>query len=294
MAGAQKLSEVAISGPGGSEGRTAASELRLRTGSSLVLAAVALAAALMGGWFLAVVWTGAATLVAAEWIAMTRARPDRPLLGIAVAGLPALQIAALSGSPGIAVVTAGLIVIATVVAAPGGRDRAWALGAYAVAAAIALVPSALRGDPGSGLAAILWLFAVVWGTDVAAYFIGRALGGPKLWPAVSPGKTWSGAAGGLLAGTVAGLGVVAAHDAWRGASGPLSGILLASAAASVASQLGDLGESAMKRRFGVKDSGQLIPGHGGAMDRLDGFGAVTLLIGIVALATAAGRSAGAP
>ena len=133
--------------------------------------------------------------------------------------------------------------------------------------------SLLRISPSYGLAAILWLFAVVWGADIAAYFAGRSIGGPKLWPRVSPGKTWAGAIVGALAGAFLGLALAP----WT--NRPLALFWLGLATAIV-SELGDLFESALKRRFGVKDSSGLIPGHGGLMDRLDGFwGAV--LIGVI-------------
>jgi phosphatidate cytidylyltransferase len=120
---------------------------------------------------------------------------------------------------------------------------------------------------------------VVWSTDILGYFVGRAIGGPRLAPPVSPNKTWSGACGGALGAVVAGVAVVAAAG----------GVALMPAAAvalglSVASQGGDLFESALKRRFGVKDAGHVIPGHGGLMDRLDGFIAasgVAALVGIM-------------
>jgi phosphatidate cytidylyltransferase len=117
-------------------------------------------------------------------------------------------------------------------------------------------------------------------TDIAAYFTGRRLGGPKLWPRVSPKKTWSGFTGGLVAGTAAGLLVlqVAKAAGWTAPAGFVT-VAAASVVASVASQLGDLAESALKRGFEVKDSSHLIPGHGGVMDRLDGFWAVALLFG---------------
>jgi phosphatidate cytidylyltransferase len=131
-----------------------------------------------------------------------------------------------------------------------------------------LGPVILRTDPVLGLAAVLWLFAVVWATDVVAYAVGRALGGPRLWPRVSPGKTWSGAIGGTLAGMLGGVAVAAAAGVPR-----LWPVALVALVASILSQAGDLFESALKRGAGVKDSGRLIPGHGGLMDRLDGFAA---------------------
>jgi phosphatidate cytidylyltransferase len=177
------------------------------------------------------------------------------------------------------VVAATLVLLALLGATT--RDRLWAVGGLAYAAPVALVPIVVRDRPDLGLAGILWIFAVVWATDIAAFFVGRRLGGPKLWPRVSPGKTWSGFAGGLVAGTLAGLAVVL-FAAQAGAPLPASLPLLvvAAALASIASQLGDLGESALKRKCSVKDSGHLIPGHGGVMDRLDGFVAVAFLVGL--------------
>src|SRR5205085_5356956 len=116
----------------------------------------------------------------------------------------------------------------------------------------------LRSDPSLGMVALIWLFAQIWTADIAAYFTGRALGGLKLWPAVSPNKTWAGAIGGTIGGLIAGaIVIVAAGLALR----PLHALVML--AVIIAAQLGDLMESAIKRRFGVKDSSQLIPGHGG-------------------------------
>jgi phosphatidate cytidylyltransferase len=141
-----------------------------------------------------------------------------------------------------------------------------------------IAPVLLRNDEPFGLAAIMLLFAVVWVTDIAAYFAGRWLGGPKLWPQVSPKKTWSGALVGTGTAILAGLTVasLAGLGNW-----PALAILCL--ALSIASQLGDLFESAVKRRFGVKDAGTLIPGHGGLMDRLDGFVAAVFVAACVGL-----------
>jgi phosphatidate cytidylyltransferase len=168
----------------------------------------------------------------------------------------------------------------------------WMAAGFAYAAVIAIVPPWVREHPRLGIVAILWMFAVVWFTDIAAYFSGRALGGPKLWPAVSPKKTWSGFLGGLAAAILAGaaVAVIASGFGWKPPVS-LTVVVLVSAVASILSQLGDLGESALKRRFGAKDSGRLIPGHGGVMDRLDGFWAVAALMG-VALAGAHGVRGG--
>lgn len=161
-----------------------------------------------------------------------------------------------------------------------GAPVAWWLVAGTVyAGVLVFAPIVLRQDAVFGFVAIVFLFAVVWVTDVAAYFAGRTLGGPKLWPAVSPKKTWSGAIGGLLGGVAAGLLVVKIAGL---AVAPL--LILVTLALSVISQGGDLLESAIKRRFNAKDAGQLIPGHGGLMDRLDGFltaAAAAVMVGLL-------------
>ena len=120
-----------------------------------------------------------------------------------------------------------------------------------------------------GYEAILWLFAVVWGTDIMAYVGGRLVGGPKLWPRVSPKKTWAGFLIGCTCGALLGVGALLAFG--RPAPVAIPALFAFGFVTAVISQGGDLFESAMKRHFSVKDSSQLIPGHGGVMDRLDGF-----------------------
>jgi phosphatidate cytidylyltransferase len=147
---------------------------------------------------------------------------------------------------------------------------------YAIVPVLAI--TALRGEADGGLWAIIFLFAVVWATDIAAYFAGRAFGGPKLAPKISPNKTWSGALGGAAAGVMAGIGVAALH-------GDLAVFLhgLTALALTMAAQAGDLFESHVKRRFGVKDSGTIIPGHGGVMDRVDGLVAAAVMLYVICL-----------
>ena len=123
----------------------------------------------------------------------------------------------------------------------------------------------LRGVPELGLALLVWLFVVVWTTDTAAYFAGRAIGGPRLAPAISPSKTWAGLCGGMLGAALTG-----ALAAWLLGSGRLLQAAGLGALLAVVAQLGDLVESGSKRAAGVKDSGTLIPGHGGLLDRVDG------------------------
>jgi phosphatidate cytidylyltransferase len=141
-----------------------------------------------------------------------------------------------------------------------------------------MAPIVLRNDAQYGFLAIAFLFAVVWATDIVAYFVGRAVGGPKLAPRISPKKTWSGAVGGTVAavGAALTLAIVAGLP-------NLPAVGLIAAAASALAQAGDLFESALKRRFGAKDSGHLIPGHGGLMDRLDGFVAAAVFATLIGL-----------
>jgi phosphatidate cytidylyltransferase len=129
----------------------------------------------------------------------------------------------------------------------------------------------LRADAAFGFAAVVFVFAVVWATDILAYFLGRAVGGPKLAPAISPKKTWSGSVGGTIAAIVAGLAVAPFVGLTPGRS-----LAVLALALSIVAQCGDLAKSKIKRTFGVKDSSALIPGHGGLIDRLDGFWAATL------------------
>ena len=147
-----------------------------------------------------------------------------------------------------------------------GFAGVWCAAGLVYAAALLIAPVLLRHDAERGFAAILFLFAVVWLTDIVAYFAGRGIGGPKLMPRVSPNKTWSGAIGGTLAGVLGGVAVARGF----GIEG-LAAVAVVALVLSVVSQAGDLVESAIKRHFNAKDASQLIPGHGGLMDRLDGF-----------------------
>ena len=151
-----------------------------------------------------------------------------------------------------------------------GWGAGWYLGGfvYALAAAIALLWIRDRAD--NGLALVMWVFTVVWTTDIGAYFVGKSIGGPKLAPAISPGKTWAGFYGGVVAASIV-------AGVWASLTGLHWVVLLLAPLMSVAAQGGDLFESWMKRRAGVKDSGSWLPGHGGIFDRLDGLLPVAIL-----------------
>lgn len=258
------------------------SNLQLRVMSAVVLAAVALGATWAGGvWFrLLAIAIGAAMLY--EWLAMAGERASmRHKAGTAIlAAIPlAMVLAGLSAAVVFSAIAAGALL--TFGIAILGKERGGLGFALLYATAPVAALAFLRGSDQPGLAAMLFLFAVVWATDIMAYFVGRAVGGPKLAPAISPGKTISGAVGGAAFGMLAGVALGAAFG-----QGP--GLLATAAIAlclSAVSQAGDLLESAVKRRFGAKDSGNLIPGHGGVMDRVDALvaaGAALYLFGAAA------------
>lgn len=256
-------------------------DLPLRVVSSAVLAPAAILVAYLGGWWFLAFWLAAAVLVAWEWEKMAAgaaAEGSWRAFAPAPVALTGGTLALAAGYPLVGL--AGILAVAGAMAAlaPAGR-RGWIGGGLLYAAAIVLPVVVLRADPVYGLSAVLMLFAVVWGTDIAAYFGGRLIGGPKLWPRVSPKKTWSGALSGTAAAVAAGVAIAGLAGIGRlWAVGLLCGFL------SAASQVGDLFESAVKRHFGAKDSSHLIPGHGGLMDRLDGFVAAALVAALVGLA----------
>jgi len=162
--------------------------------------------------------------------------------------------------------------------APARDPMPWRVAGMIYAAIVFMAPVLLRADVNNGFVALVFLFAIVWMTDIMGYVVGRALGGPKLWPAVSPNKTRSGAIGGMAGALAAGIVIAAALSL------AVLPIAILSVILSMMAQAGDLFESAIKRRFGAKDTSHLIPGHGGLMDRLDGFitaALVAALIGIV-------------
>ena len=254
------------------------SNLQMRVVSAVVLAAVALAATWAGGvWFrLLAVAIGAAVFF--EWATMAGrvASTRQQAVSWVLVGLVLLALAVGMDAR---VVFSGALAAALIVFVLGrfAGEGGWLWLAVAYAALPAGALAFLRAGDMAGLWAILFLFAVVWATDTLAYFVGRAVGGPKLAPSISPGKTWSGAIGGAAAGTLAGIGVAAV------AASPASPWLIGLAALvlSVLSQAGDLFESGLKRRFGVKDSGWMIPGHGGVMDRVDGLVAAAIALYVV-------------
>jgi phosphatidate cytidylyltransferase len=243
--------------------------LVMRVVAALVLAPIAIALAYAGGSAWTVLVTLAAIGLFVEWLMITGlAREPRVL----VPGIAALLLAGLGlmvGRIDAALVVLALGAVALVLIS--GEQRGWATAGLLYAAGAEVASVLVRLDPVKGFAALLFVFLVVWVTDIGGYFAGRSIGGPKLWVRVSPKKTWAGAIGGFVASLLVASGFAAFEI---GATVPL---LLLGALLSVVSQLGDLFESAVKRRFGVKDSSHIIPGHGGLLDRLDGFVAAVIV-----------------
>jgi phosphatidate cytidylyltransferase len=184
-------------------------------------------------------------------------------LAIAAAYFGGLVFAAFWAVAAIALIALGCFGAAALAA---NVRRMWCATGLVYAAALLIAPVLLRRDASFGFAAILFLFVIVWLTDSTAYFVGRAMGGPKLMPRVSPNKTWSGAIAGTVASMIGGVIVASGFGL-----GGLAAVAIVALVLSVISQVGDLAESAVKRQFNAKDASQLIPGHGGLMDRLDGF-----------------------
>ncbi|MBY3464943.1 phosphatidate cytidylyltransferase [Rhizobium laguerreae] len=240
-------------------------ELKLRIVSGLILAAIVLAATWYGGLAFRILAVVIGLLIYYEWSKMTGIARDWVANAVGWIGEAAIAFLVLvSNFEFAAGMLAGVTAVGIALIILQGTSRWLPVGLF-YAGATGLALAAIRGDDRLGLYAMLFVFAVVWATDILAYFVGRALGGPKLAPSISPGKTWSGAIGGAISAVAA--GVVLIHFLLPGAE-----IIAASVAfvLSVCSQSGDLFESFIKRKFGVKDSSRLIPGHGGVMDRVDG------------------------
>ena len=254
------------------------SELALRVGSALVLVPLAIGTAYLGGWLFALFWGAAAMGVLWEWTALVTRNDQRSVLltGGASLALAVVLVAAGHLLAAVVVLAMGAIGVASLALA---ERRTWVAGGIPYAGALALAPIVLRADDADGFLAVIFLFAIVWTTDISAYFAGRALGGPKLMPQVSPNKTWAGAVGGLIASVV----VTLALAKMAGLTA-LFALAMLAVVLSVFAQGGDLFESFLKRRFHAKNSGHLIPGHGGLMDRLDGFVSASVAAALIGLA----------
>ncbi len=255
--------------------------------SAAVLAAIALGALLASPWtFLALVMV-AGGLLCWEWGGLTRGNGfDGTALIQAVSVIGTAAFVAL-GRLDLALLILGAT---AAVVAFNGIDRAqaaWAVGGLLYVALPVWALVWLRSDPEFGLAAVLYLLAVAGTTDTASYIGGKTLGGPKLAPRISPGKTWSGFFVGTLTPALVGYAFALAI----GGTSP-GALALVSVALALSCQMGDLLESAVKRHFGVKDVSQLIPGHGGLFDRIDSLLLASVVAALIALRDPAAPGAG--
>lgn len=263
-------------------------DLRMRFLSALVLGPATLVCIWLGGAPWIALIAIATAIVTWEWVR---------LCGLSVSAMPGMLLpaAVLTGTALAVMDRPGLGLALVAVSGVGvwlvGRrrnqgarpSRLFAAGiVYVGVAAIALI--FLRDETEAGRANALFLFMVVWACDIGAYVAGRAVGGPKLAPAISPNKTWSGALGGVFAAVTVGVGV-----AWLLAPGGGLRAALIALTLAVAASAGDLLESAIKRRFSIKDSSGLIPGHGGLLDRMDGLIAAAPVAALIALALGQGH-----
>jgi phosphatidate cytidylyltransferase len=263
-----------------------ANNLVLRVASAAVLGPLVLVFAYLGGLLFFLLCAAAAAGILWEWTKLVADGADARIL---LPGFAALAFALVLTGVGEPEAAAAMIFIGAALAAgvmaawprrfPGRNPLVWGSCGIVYAGIAYLGPALLRRDAAWGLVAILFVAATVWATDIFAFAVGRTVGGPLLWPQISPNKTWAGAFGGVMGGVAAGTSVAYASGVDRLVAVGSVALLL-----SLLTQAGDLFESAVKRRFGAKDTGSLIPGHGGLMDRLDGFliaAFVALVIGIL-------------
>lgn len=244
--------------------------LGTRVAVGVAMGAVAAVALWLGG---VVFWAFVTvlTLVAlAEWAALRGADRLRTMVALLFLAVPLVLALPMLWGP-VREAVALLAVLAIVLAASAGNHGTGLGIAYLGGAAIGIL--FLRGEP-QGLMLALWTLLVVIATDTGAFFAGRSIGGPKLAPAISPNKTWAGLAGGVIAA-----GVVGALVAWAG--GLPRAMMWLGAPLAVVAQGGDLYESLLKRRAGAKDSGRLLPGHGGVFDRIDGAIPVVMAVALL-------------
>ncbi len=255
-------------------------DLGVRAAAAVVLIPVVVLVVWMGSYWFEAVITLLAVLMAREWVKLAL-RGDMVQLALHLGAAVAAPLLATRAELALCLGVVAALWVASIVRRQlqGGGHTLWSVVGIPYVALPAMGFVVLRASDEFGFIAVAWILAVVWAADTAAYFAGRILGGPRLWPRVSPNKTWAGMVGAVVGGAIVG---------WAGAEifgvhAPLP-MLLGGGALGAIEQGGDLFESALKRYAGVKDSSRLIPGHGGALDRVDGLvAAVTCaaILGIV-------------
>jgi len=252
-------------------------DLGVRTASAVVLIPAVIACAWFGGiWFKGFVLL-LAGLIAHEWASMVHPKNLAQYALHVAAALCATILPDLAGVGITLLVILGLAFVSIFMARKEDPDAAkWRYFGIFYVGFPALALILLRADAHYGFAAILWIFLVVWSADTLAYFAGRIIGGPKLAPVISPKKTWAG-----LGGAVAGSTLVSIIFAWVTDLNGIWTLAILAGCLAVVEQAGDLFESTLKRFHGVKDSGRLIPGHGGVIDRVDGLIAVAVAAALI-------------
>jgi phosphatidate cytidylyltransferase len=255
-------------------------DLGIRALSSAILIPAVLVVVWLGDiWFHFLVALLAA-MMAREWTNIVHERSSTQFALHASAAFCGALLPSALGWPSTLAVIAIIGIVSLVLAmAQSRRPSIWLVSGVPYVGLPAMAFVILRGDSQAGMLTIMWLFAVVWAADICAYFAGRLIGGRKLAPIISPKKTWAGLFGAIVGGMAA--GIVVAY--WIGPADLVSLGLLGGVLALI-EQLGDLFESALKRHYGVKDSGRLIPGHGGVLDRVDGLVAASLVLAAIVIA----------
>lgn len=259
-------------------------DLGKRVGSAVILAPLALACLWFGQWPWALLIALGAAGSAVEWTLMCGAQPRTWPVFTLPLGMAAVPLLAFVAGAGWALALAAALAILGWVLFGRDRNALWLTAGFVYLAPAAVALVRLRHIHLVGRLDMLFLVLIIWASDIGAYLVGRLVGGPKLAPTISPGKTWSGAAGGLVAAGLVGLAVAAAAG---GEPAPVHAMEIA-VILGAASQIGDLLESWFKRHFGVKDSGRSIPGHGGLLDRLDGMLTAAPAAGLMAVTLGGG------
>ena len=261
----------------GGMARRLGSDFRVRLASGIAMAIAAAVLTIAGAIPFAVLVAAAALLVSWEWSRLVHGTEQGALLSVLLGTTALAAFLAAMGYVALGLLALPIGAILATVLSLGRNSLFSALGVfYAGFPAVALIW--LRSDPWHGLLATVFVIAIVAVSDTAAFFSGRLLGGPLLWARVSPKKTWAGLIGALAACAVAGALFWFAIPEASALRLGITGAVL-----SLVAQAGDLAESAFKRRFGAKDAGHIIPGHGGVMDRVDGVVAAASAVGLVAV-----------
>lgn len=264
-------------------------ELARRIAAAAVLIPLVLAVVWLGGWWFAALLALAGGLMAREWCAIVHPNSPLQLWLHWLAVLAAVLVTGLFGAEaGLACVAAIWLAAALQAGMAEPRPCFWAFAGVPYVALPVVALMSLRADPAYGLAAVIWLLVVVWSADTAAYAAGRGIGGPTLAPSISPNKTWAG-----LGGAAGGAAVAGGIAGWTAGVSWLAPVIAIAALIGLVEQGGDLFESLLKRHHGVKDSGALIPGHGGMLDRVDGLIAAALAAVVIGAIRAGPEHSGA-